>query len=341
MIELLPQGLVPNPPPPSPRGARPPLSSPISFLPPSPSLSLSLFSPPFPAVAASDTAPPVAAALVELQLPLRDSPVGARFPHLPRVLRVRGRGAVTAARGPGARPHRGRPLPRRRQRGADVLYGDRSYVPSLVLSMRYLHGALAAMGFRGSVKVSSAHASSVLATPPALVVPSPSSSLLLVAAARFPLSLHSVLLGDDAASSSSSQLPLRASPAGAWFTSNPRKNGISWPGHAVAHAASAAPDRRRGGAPKIFGTALTSNPRWCGCCWWWWWCCGAHLAGADCCGRCCGDGDFWWCCCCSWKTTPLLPYACAEASRPALFRAFTDSGQGKAESAQRRVIPEE
>ena len=42
--------------------------------------------------------------------PLRASPVGARFPHLPRVLRVRGRGAVTAARGPD-----------RRQRGADII----------------------------------------------------------------------------------------------------------------------------------------------------------------------------------------------------------------------------
>jgi len=94
-----------------------------------------------------------------------------------------------------------------------ALYGDRSYVPSLVLSMRYLHGALAAMEFQGSVKVSSAHASSVLAMPPALGVPSPSSLPLLVAAARFPLSLHSVLLGDDAAGSSSSQLPIRASPA--------------------------------------------------------------------------------------------------------------------------------
>ena len=51
-----------------------------------------------------------------------------------------------------------------------ALYGDRSYVPSLVLSMRYLHGALAAMGFQGSVKVSSALASSVLATPPAVVL---------------------------------------------------------------------------------------------------------------------------------------------------------------------------
>ena len=46
-----------------------------------------------------------------------------------------------------------------------VLYGDRSYLPSLVLSMRYLHSALAAMGFQGSVKVSS-----VLATPPAVVL---------------------------------------------------------------------------------------------------------------------------------------------------------------------------
>lgn len=94
-----------------------------------------------------------------------------------------------------------------------ALYGDRSYVPSLVLSMRYLHGTLAAMEFQGSVKVSSAHASSVLAMPPALGVPSPSSLPLLVAAARFPLSLHSVLLGDDAAGSSSSQLPIRASLA--------------------------------------------------------------------------------------------------------------------------------
>ena len=40
-----------------------------------------------------------------------------------------------------------------------VLYGDRSYAPSLVRAMRNL---LAAMGLEGSVKVS-AHASSVLA----------------------------------------------------------------------------------------------------------------------------------------------------------------------------------
>ena len=41
-----------------------------------------------------------------------------------------------------------------------MLYGDRSYAPSLVCAMRNL---LAAMGLEGSVKVSSAHASSVLA----------------------------------------------------------------------------------------------------------------------------------------------------------------------------------
>ena len=52
-----------------------------------------------------------------------------------------------------------------------MLYGDRSYAPSLVLSMRYLHSALAAMGFQGSVKVSSADASSVSGTPPAVEVP--------------------------------------------------------------------------------------------------------------------------------------------------------------------------
>ncbi|PAN13525.1 hypothetical protein PAHAL_2G344300 [Panicum hallii] len=47
--------------------------------------------------------------------------------------------------------------------GNEVLYGDRSYAPSLVPAMRNLHAALAAMGLEGSVKVSSAHASSVLA----------------------------------------------------------------------------------------------------------------------------------------------------------------------------------
>ncbi|KAF8700991.1 hypothetical protein HU200_033882 [Digitaria exilis] len=48
--------------------------------------------------------------------------------------------------------------------GNEVLYGDRFYAPSIVPAMRNLHAALAGMGLDGVVKVSSAHASSVLAS---------------------------------------------------------------------------------------------------------------------------------------------------------------------------------
>ncbi|RLN33666.1 glucan endo-1,3-beta-glucosidase, acidic isoform precursor [Panicum miliaceum] len=73
---------------------------------------------------------------------------------------ARGRGAVAAVRvlahAPAARV-------RYLAAGNEVLYGDRSYAPSLVPAMRNLHAPLAAMGLEGSVRVSSAHASSVLA----------------------------------------------------------------------------------------------------------------------------------------------------------------------------------
>ncbi|CAM0952610.1 unnamed protein product [Alopecurus aequalis] len=47
--------------------------------------------------------------------------------------------------------------------GNEVLYNNQFYAPHLVPAMRNLHAALAALGMDGAVKVSSAHASSVLA----------------------------------------------------------------------------------------------------------------------------------------------------------------------------------
>jgi len=47
--------------------------------------------------------------------------------------------------------------------GNEVLYNNQFYAPHLVPAMRNLHSALAALGLGGRVKVSSAHASSVLA----------------------------------------------------------------------------------------------------------------------------------------------------------------------------------
>ncbi|KQJ91189.1 putative glucan endo-1,3-beta-glucosidase GVI [Brachypodium distachyon] len=48
--------------------------------------------------------------------------------------------------------------------GNEVLYNNQFYAPHLVPAMRNLHAALAALGLDGQVKVSSAHASSVLAS---------------------------------------------------------------------------------------------------------------------------------------------------------------------------------
>jgi hypothetical protein len=47
--------------------------------------------------------------------------------------------------------------------GNEVLYNNQFYAPHLVPAMRNLHAALAALGLDGAVRVSSAHASSVLA----------------------------------------------------------------------------------------------------------------------------------------------------------------------------------
>lgn len=47
--------------------------------------------------------------------------------------------------------------------GNEVLYNNQFYAPHLVPAMRNLHAALATLGLDGRVKVSSAHASSVLA----------------------------------------------------------------------------------------------------------------------------------------------------------------------------------
>ncbi|KAI4966508.1 hypothetical protein ZWY2020_040678 [Hordeum vulgare] len=48
--------------------------------------------------------------------------------------------------------------------GNEVLYNNQFYAPHLVPAMRNLHAALASLGLDGAVKVSSAHASSVLAS---------------------------------------------------------------------------------------------------------------------------------------------------------------------------------
>uniref|UniRef100_A0A0A9A0J7 Glucan endo-1,3-beta-D-glucosidase n=1 Tax=Arundo donax TaxID=35708 RepID=A0A0A9A0J7_ARUDO len=48
--------------------------------------------------------------------------------------------------------------------GNEVLYNNQFYAPHLVPAMRNLHAALVALGLDGKVKVSSAHASSVLAS---------------------------------------------------------------------------------------------------------------------------------------------------------------------------------
>jgi hypothetical protein len=47
--------------------------------------------------------------------------------------------------------------------GNEVLYNNQFYAPHLVPAMRNLHAALVSLGLDGQVKVSSAHASSVLA----------------------------------------------------------------------------------------------------------------------------------------------------------------------------------
>ncbi|KAG2637532.1 hypothetical protein PVAP13_2NG537703 [Panicum virgatum] len=140
--------------------------NPSSASQPPPLISLSLFCPPFLAAAASDIAPPVAAALVELELPLRASPVGAQFPHLPRILSVRrrtteasrrGGGGSLAARGcgPGRRRRLTPPLhhppvscgPRRRELRAAV--GGRAAPPRASRRARERPSPDAAVGERG------------------------------------------------------------------------------------------------------------------------------------------------------------------------------------------------
>ena len=108
---------------------------------------------------------------------------------------------MTAGRGFVARPWRGLPLPRRRW--AVTRCGRVVRRRVLRAEPRPLHAVPAQRARRNGVPgerqgLLRACLSYVLATPPALRVPSPSSLPLLVA---------------DAAGSSSSQLPIRASPA--------------------------------------------------------------------------------------------------------------------------------